>query len=164
MSYKFSLFSIIGLVIAGTIFNNLFGYLTSFVLKDAYVINFCLNILLSILLIIYYVRCFFYQIKITDAGLSESSDIHASKLLSYLLLRGRKIQLSENIEYTWDKVHRIELTSHWFFPCVGVKYIVDSKVKVFKISRFLSNYSHINRKIKQFVDPYFIDDDAMKLM
>ena len=50
------------------------------------------------------------------------------------------------------------------FPGINVTFLVDGKLKSFKISPFLDEVQTIHRKINEKVEPYFIDDEARKII
>lgn len=165
MIHKFSFAYIAGMIFISIILYELSNIIFNYVFPKQDIICFLVDSAICIGSFFYILYCFGYHMKITDEGISEYTKLAYSPFF-YLLTMGfhKAIHVQDNNEYLWEKVQKVEVSTHWFFPCVSVRIVLDSKVKTFRISPFLQRYTFIYKKIKEKIDPYFIEDEARKIL
>ncbi len=116
---------------------------------------------ISIVLLFLVHYYFVYRLKIDEHGISKEARIISQIFLFHVL---KTSSLIDNIEYPWTHIKRVEAGYQWLRKSIIVVMKIDKKEERFVISSYMKDYEIIFRDIEKYVDPYFIDDEAKKVL
>lgn len=164
MYYRYSYKYIIGLFIIGSGLDCLLKIIMGSIPDNYMILKNVGSFISSVFIYFYVVYSFCYRLHVSDTGMSEISNVFNSPVFYYIFGSPKTVKVLDHREYAWEKIKKVEADNHWFFPGINVSFLVDGKLKSFKISPFLDEVQTIHRKINEKVEPYFIDDEARKII